>query len=382
MSHQVTYSALNLLTRGPQLGDAANHTVVVRVDGTDVTGLVPTELGAGLYEVTLSDLQLPPWSRFSVRALSTTPDVVIFGENGVRTPKPRVAERQILYLNPDREFTQPIDLGVFGAVVQGTPVAQIYVGGVAHGGPVSLSAVADTLWEVPIAIEEGAELGAPVRVQVSALVDGRAVTYWIHSIVANTTPRGAFATGDHTLVVTVDDEDETLLQGVKVSLLNGDGVSTGMFRYTDTAGVARIPVSNGNYLIQVTPPPGFTAPDPQAISVPTNTEMAITLTGVPPAPTIELCNVAVYRIDQRGNPIPGVTVTAEVEHDPSFAGQGWVENTAYDDITDAGGRVILTLIRKKEFASGGRYRITAGGKSLRYEAPDKPSDVLVVRGPL
>lgn len=382
MSFPVTYSALNLLTRGPQLGDAANHTVVVRVDGSDVAGLSPTELGAGVYEVTLSDLQLPPWAKFSVRAQSSTPDVVILGESGIRVPKPRVEEKQILYLNPDREFIQPLDLGVFGSVVQGTPVAQIYVGGVAHGGPVSLTAVADTLWEVPIAIDEGAILGAPVRVVVSAIVDGRAVTYWIHSVVANTTPRGAFATGDYTLVVTVDDDEETLLQGVKVTLLNSDGVSTGMFRYTDTLGIARIPISEGSYLVQVTPPPGYTAPDPQAIGVPGSTEMAITLTGVPPAPTIELCNVAVYRIDQRGNPIPGVTVTAEVEHDPSFAGQGWVENTAYDDITDAAGRVILTLIRKKEFAAGGRYRITAGGKSLRYEAPDKPSDVLVVRGPL
>ena len=84
MSFTVYYSAWDVANSQPKDNDAGNHSVTVRVDGSDITGLSPSFLGSGQYEVSLTDQQIPEGSRFAVRGTSSTNNVYIFGELGLR----------------------------------------------------------------------------------------------------------------------------------------------------------------------------------------------------------------------------------------------------------------------------------------------------------
>lgn len=84
MSFNCFYRAWDVSTNSGKAGDAANHTIAVEVDDDDVTGLTKTEVGNGVYRVTLSDAQCPAGSRFAVHGSSSTGTVEIVGETGIR----------------------------------------------------------------------------------------------------------------------------------------------------------------------------------------------------------------------------------------------------------------------------------------------------------
>ena len=84
MSFEVYYRAWNTTTGGYITGDEANHTMTVRAAGSDITGLIPFEIGEGTYGLTLADAQLPAGQRFAVYGTSSTGGIVITGETGVR----------------------------------------------------------------------------------------------------------------------------------------------------------------------------------------------------------------------------------------------------------------------------------------------------------
>lgn len=84
MSFNAFYRAYDTSANAMKTGDAANHTVNVEVDGTPVTGLTETEVANGLYRVALTDAQCPQGARFAVYGSSSTSNVIIVGETGVR----------------------------------------------------------------------------------------------------------------------------------------------------------------------------------------------------------------------------------------------------------------------------------------------------------
>lgn len=80
----VYYKAWDSADNVPVTGDAANHTVTLKVDSTTVTGLTPTEDANGVYYVEPSDAQLPVGSQWVLHGTSSTEDVQIFGTTGWR----------------------------------------------------------------------------------------------------------------------------------------------------------------------------------------------------------------------------------------------------------------------------------------------------------
>lgn len=84
MAWEARYYAWDTSNNVGKTGDGANHTIVVEVEGTEVTGLSVTELGNGQYKVDPSDAQLPEGSQFSVNGSSSTSNVQIIGEASFR----------------------------------------------------------------------------------------------------------------------------------------------------------------------------------------------------------------------------------------------------------------------------------------------------------
>lgn len=84
MAFNVYYRAWDTSANAAKTGDAANHTVSVEVNGSAVTGLTEAEVANGLYRVELSDVQCPEGARFGVYGSSSTANVAIIGETGVR----------------------------------------------------------------------------------------------------------------------------------------------------------------------------------------------------------------------------------------------------------------------------------------------------------
>lgn len=84
MAFNVFYRAWDTSANAAKTGDAANHAVSVEVDGSAVTGLTETEVANGVYRVALTDAQCPEGARFAAYGSSSTSDVSIIGETGVR----------------------------------------------------------------------------------------------------------------------------------------------------------------------------------------------------------------------------------------------------------------------------------------------------------
>ncbi|MEM9825101.1 MAG: carboxypeptidase-like regulatory domain-containing protein [Planctomycetota bacterium] len=88
MPFNVNYYAWNNSTAAYVASDSANHAITVRANGVDQSGLAITEIGGGQYQIVLTDAQLPEGSQFSVRGSSSTANVSIHGDLGVRPRTP------------------------------------------------------------------------------------------------------------------------------------------------------------------------------------------------------------------------------------------------------------------------------------------------------
>lgn len=86
MSFRVYYKAYDTSNSEFIESDEVNHTVLVLVDGANVNTFEsgPTDRGNGLYEVVVSDANIPQGSRFALQGASSSPNVSLFGESGVR----------------------------------------------------------------------------------------------------------------------------------------------------------------------------------------------------------------------------------------------------------------------------------------------------------
>ena len=73
-----TYTAWNTASQTPETDDAANHTILIRTDGTSgfAWSGTPTDIGNGNYEILLTEAQANG-DFITVHGVSSTPDVVI-----------------------------------------------------------------------------------------------------------------------------------------------------------------------------------------------------------------------------------------------------------------------------------------------------------------
>ena len=192
------------------------------------------------------------------------------------------------------------------------------------------------------------------------------------------------STGSNDIEITVDDTGGTLVKGAIVTLTDTDGSPTSASDITNTLGKAEFGADDGEYLIDVTPPNGYEVVTPVSFSVPTETTKTITLTPttISPASDPSLCNVAVDAINQKGEKVEGALVSAYLTDNAGNASNAVTLNVSYQETTDANGRAVLTLIRKKEFLNSGtgiyviRVKLPNGESyEFNYSVPNSSSAV-------
>ena len=173
--------------------------------------------------------------------------------------------------------------------------------------------------------------------------------------------------------------DQALVSGARVSLVNTTVAMT-----TGTSGEALIALDDGAYDVRVLPPSGFdSVADTSVVLSGADQSLTIDLTAVPLAlpATPEQCMVVVDVIDQQGNPMPGVHVTAVKVGSPAFASDALISHQLSDYVTDAAGRVTMPLIRESAFNPGtnASYKIATSihGRttSFVFTVPDDPTAV-------
>tara|TARA_R110002049_G_scaffold59417_2_gene160683 strand:+ start:13950 stop:14798 length:849 start_codon:yes stop_codon:yes gene_type:complete len=198
-------------------------------------------------------------------------------------------------------------------------------------------------------------------------------------------PADDSASGDFSITVPVIDSASTdAIAGARVTLLTAAGVTTNATAITGTDGTATVRADADDYLVAVTPPSGYTAPDNVEITVAGDATLdAIEIDGstVPDAAEPEKCNVAVDAIDQHGIAIEDATVWAVLECDGELTLSGLSTNVSRTYTTNASGRAIVPMIRRSQFGEGGgwyRVEVRYAGKTVktRYRAPDQATDVL------
>lgn len=251
MSFDVFYSAWDTSSSDHKIGDAANHTVSVNVDGSGVTGLTETEVGNGRYKVTLSDAQLPPGSRFVVHGSSSTSAVKLFGESGVRPAVKTTHTETILHCKIGATTNHKIDLGEFGTTVSGTVSAQLYIDNTATGTAYNLTGPTGTEYPLPITIADDATLkGKAVRVTVTATVDDLERKWHVSSTAAVTATENTLGTA---IVSALQDQNLTFADLVAFtgSVANDADAIPKFYQGddydSDTGGTITFTFSKGNF---------------------------------------------------------------------------------------------------------------------------------------
>lgn len=102
MSFRVTYRAWNTFNAEPETGDDANHTIAVVVDGSALASLPSiAEIGNGVYALDIPDADLPEGGRYIVHGSSSTANVVIFGDQGVRISSLTAEKLKLITVNTE-----------------------------------------------------------------------------------------------------------------------------------------------------------------------------------------------------------------------------------------------------------------------------------------
>jgi hypothetical protein len=256
----------------------------------------------------------------------------------------------------------------FSEAVTGTPTAQLYVGGVASGGPlVGEGTDEEWVFTVPIGV---LAFGTSVEIWCAGLVGAkieraRLVDGFIADTVADV---GADTVGDWAITRTFETADGAKVSGVRMSLVGVAGKST----TTGVDGVAVL-MADGDtaYTLRVAVPVGYAAvSDTQVVLSGTDSTATVTLEpltvfpgGMPADASLIL---AVLRVrDQVGNPCVAAKVEIEVAGNPAISDDKLLINTPNPVFTDSQGQAVIPVYRGQRYTYRATYRRFAPAELTR-----------------
>ena len=177
-----------------------------------------------------------------------TPDLVV-GSFSARTSILSYASEEVLYFFRGTSEAYLISLARFGSVVTGTPTVRQKIGNEVEGGSYNLTNGVGTDWYLPISIPNGAILGDPIRLRISAVVDGSNVTLDIKSKVGDGVDIELGPRFNTKWII--QDDDANLITGAQVYITTEPSASASIKRegYSNEDAKVEFDLTEGEYYL-------------------------------------------------------------------------------------------------------------------------------------
>lgn len=248
----------------------------------------------------------------------------------------------------------------------------------------SLESGGTIIWPDPSNVADGVQYG-PTGVEYTGTLVGGGISQaqMDELLIAIGNVPIPTLSGPNTVTISVVDQDTSApLEGALVKLYRVGGVQE--TKPTDASGEAVFTVVDATWQIGVTE--GMHVGAAGVIAVPTELSKTIQLATIfsPPSTDPSKSNVKTRVIDQKGRPIVGATVSADVKGQ-EFAEGSLVINRSSDVATNSNGEAFIELVRSVNISGDGMYEFVVCYKGVEYRfehfVRDQPTDTATLRFP-